>query len=258
MDSNAPTQSALAPTESSTESSQGLSVPAWWVIVAFLVGVTAFHIWLHIHVHGVFSLHQAVLVAFLALNVLVNFWEIGLYFTADAIRAEYLGKKDEFEGRPMDRVVEVMNQRIPLTKLLSFKQWTGIWSCYCHFDVGYSRRGSFGYNIDVGNGFSTIVPATLFAFGMTFDIVPARVLGIIGVAMFWQMFYGTVVYFFQFFNAGRHVGHTKKDLFIFVGNSNGMWFIFPIWGLLVSIWLIYQDNYALFTDPAHTALWSIF
>ena len=83
----------------------------------------------------------------------------------------------------MKRITEVMNQRIALSKLLSFKQWTGIWSGYCHFDVGYSRRGSFGYNIDVGNGFSTILPATLFAFGMTYDIVPARVLGIIGVAL---------------------------------------------------------------------------
>jgi hypothetical protein len=158
----------------------------------------------------------------------------------------------------MERITEVMNQRISLSKLLSFKQWTGIWSGYCHFDVGYSRRGSFGYNIDVGNGFSTILPATLFAFGMTYDIVPARVLGIVGVAMFWQMFYGTVVYFFQYFNAGRHVGHTTKDLFVFVGSSNGMWFIFPIWGMLASVWLIYQDSFALFTDPAATSIWSIY
>ena len=59
---------------------------------------------------------------------------------------------------------------------------------------------------------STILPATLFAFGMTYDIVPARMFGIIGVAMFWQMFYGTVVYFFQYFHAGRHVGQGRGAL----------------------------------------------
>lgn len=254
MSSNA----SLPPVDSASESSQGLALPMWGIIATFLIGVTAFHIWLHAHVHGVFSVHQAVIVAFLVLNVLVNFWEIGLYFTADEIRAEYVANEAKFKGRPMDRLTEVMNQRIKLSKLLSFKQWTGIWSGYCHFDVGYSRRGSFGYNIDVGNGFSTILPATLFAFGMTYDIVAARVLGIIGVAMFWQMFYGTVVYFFQYFNAGRHVGHTTKDLVVFVGGSNGMWFIFPIWGMLASIWLIYQDSFALFTDPAAASIWSIF
>jgi hypothetical protein len=254
MESTAPSQ----PVAATPESTRGLALPMWSIIVAFLVGATAFHIWLHMSSHGAFSVHQAVIVGFLALNVLVNFWEIGLYFTADEIRAEYLDNEAKFEGRPMDRVVEVMNQRIELSKVLSFRQWTGIWSSYCHFDPGYSRRGSFGYNIDVGNGFSTIVPATLFAFGMTYEIVPARVLGIVGVAMFWQMFYGTVVYFFQFFNAGRHVGHTKKDLFIFVGNSNGMWFIFPLWGMLASVWLIYEDSYALFTSPAVTSIWSLF
>jgi hypothetical protein len=253
METTAPSQSPAA----TAESTQGLALPMWLIIVAFLIGATALHIWLHVSVHGAVNVHQAVIAGFLVLNVLVNFWEIGLYFTANEIRDEYLANQAKFEGLPMARVTEAMNHRIRLVKLLSFRQWTGIWSSYCHFDPGYSRRGSFGYNIDVGNGFSTIVPATLFAFGMTFDIVPARVLGIVGVAMFWQMFYGTVVYFFQFFNAGRHVGHTKKDLFIFVGNSNGMWFIFPLWGMLASIWLIYEDSYSLFADPAAT-IWSIF
>ena len=85
-----------------------------------------------------------------------------------------------------------------------------IWSGYSLFDPGYSDRRSFGYNIDVGNGFTTLIPAVLFAFGMTFELMPARVLGIIGLIIFWQMFYGTAVYFFQFFNNGRHKGHSRE------------------------------------------------
>ena len=49
----------------------------------------------------------------------MNFWEIGLFFTADAIRDEYLESKDRFAGRPMDRMDEVFAQRIPLSKLFS-------------------------------------------------------------------------------------------------------------------------------------------
>ena len=117
---------------------------------------------------------------------------------------------------------------------------------YALFDPGYARKGSIGWNLDVGNGFSTFLPALLFAVGMTFEVVSARVLGVVGVALFWQMFYGTVVYFFQFFHNGRHVGHTKKDLYIFVGTTNGMWFVFPLWGLYLSWVLVSTNSYAIF------------
>lgn len=238
-------------------SSQGVSVPTWVVISAVLAGLSVLHLALHYFEHGVVNVHHAVLAFFLVLNLLVNFWEFGLFFQGDAIREEYLSNREKYRSEPMDYVMVIFNRRIPVTQLLSFKQWTGIWSSYCFFDPGYSRRGSFGFNIDVGNGFSTVLPALLFAFGMTYEMVSARLLGIIGVAMFWQMFYGTVVYFFQFFNAGRHIGHTRKNLFLFVVNSNGFWFFFPVWGMLVSIWMIYENSYSIFTDSG-VSLWSIF
>ena len=150
-----------------------------------------------------------------------------------------------YKGREGDRVKEVFAKRIPLFKLLSFKQWTLVWSGYALYDPGYAERHSFGFNIDVGNGFSTIIPATLFAFGMTYDIVSPQILGIIGVAMFWQMFYGTVVYFFQFFYSGRHRGHSKDAIWLFVGGTNGMWFIFPLWGIAISVWMILNNSMAI-------------
>jgi hypothetical protein len=225
---------------------EGLAIPVWSAILGFLVLVTGAHVALHYQVHGVFNVHQIVMAFFLVLNLLVNFWELGLYFTADAIREEYLSTKDKFAGRPTDRTDEFFAMRIPLTRLFAFRSWTGIWSSYCLFDPGYSRKGSFGYNIDVGNGFSTVLPATLFGLGMSLEIVSPQILGMIGIAMFWQMFYGTVVYFFQFFNAGRHIGHTKKDLWLFVGTTNGMWFIFPLWGIALSVQMIFSGTFAIF------------
>ena len=71
-------------------------------------------------------------------------------------------------------------------------------------------------------------------------------LGIIGVIIFWQMFYGVVVYFFQFFNNGRHKGHRVKDIVLFVGVSNAAWAIFPLIGLWASIQLILDGNYSVF------------
>ncbi len=226
----------------------GRTLPLWAVTCAVLGGLFLFHAVLHYALHGVFNVHQLVLAFFLVLNILINFWELGLHRQGDAIRAEYLAHKDQYRGRPMDYVNSVFLRRIPVNQLHHFKHWTGIWSGYCFFDQGYSRRGSLGFNLDVGNGYSTLLPALLFGLGMSIPLVSPTALGIIGVVIFWQMFYGTALYFFQYFHAGRHKGHTKRDLFLFVFCTNGFWFIFPIWGMLVSIWMIYNESYDILTS----------
>ena len=245
LPSTTETERDAEPARERVETRGGILVPAWVFIIAFIVGGSALHIWLHYAEHGVINTHQAALAFFLVLNVLINFWELGLFFCGDRIHDEYEETKDTYQGREGERVNEVMFKRIPFHKLLSFKEWTGIWSSYALYDPGYAQRHSFGFNIDVGNGFSTIIPATLFAFGMTYDLVSPQILGILGVAMFWQMFYGTIVYFFQFFHSGRHRGHSPGSIWLFVGASNGMWFIFPIWGIAVSVWMILNDSVAI-------------
>lgn len=44
--------------------------------------------------------------------------------------------------------------------------------------------------VDVGNGHVTLVPTVLFALCMTWDLLPARIMGIIGIILMWQMMYG--------------------------------------------------------------------
>ncbi|MBW2586637.1 MAG: hypothetical protein JRD92_06805, partial [Deltaproteobacteria bacterium] len=214
----------------STTQPRGLTVPTGAVIGTVVLAGTLFHTWLHQHVHGVYNGTQIGLAFFLVINVLIAWWEIALFVCQDQIHAEYEAIKEPYRGRALVRIGETFARPIPLFRVLSFRQWTTIWSSYSLFDPGYSDRRSFGYNIDVGNGFTTLVPAVLFAFGMTFELMPARVLGIIGIIIFWQMFYGTAVYFFQFFNNGRHKGHSLEELVLFVGISNAMWLVFPIWG----------------------------
>lgn len=240
------TSEKVAPFPAAFTARAAAGVPAWSFAVVVIVAGTAAHAALHHHARGVWSPTQIGLAFFLVVNVLINFWELGLWFTVDAIKGEYESFRDGARGREADVANAFFLQRIPALSLLSFRRWTGVWSTYALFDPGYVDRGAFGYNIDVANGVTTLVPATLFAFGMTYDLMPARVLGIIGVAMFWQMFFGTVVYFFQFFNAGRHVGHTTKNLVLFVGCTNGLWLIFAPWGLWVSVQLVLTDTFAPF------------
>jgi hypothetical protein len=230
----------------STTQSRGLSIPTGAVIAIFIVVGTLFFTWLHRRTHGIYSPTQIGLAFFLVINVLICWWEMSLVFCRDQIREDYEAIKDAYRGREMARVMEVFARPIPLFRVFSFRQWATIWASYSLFDPGYSDPRSFGYNIDVGNGFLTIIPAILFAFGMTFDLMPARALGIIGVIIFWQMFYGTAVYFFQFFHNGRHEGHSVRDLVLFVGLTNFMWLIFPLWGVWTSARMIMDGSYGVF------------
>ena len=221
-------------------------MPTGAIIAVFIVAGTSLHIWLHRRTHGVCDPTQIALAFFLVVNLMITWWEIALFIRQDEIQEEYNGLREPYRGREMDAVMEVFRRPIPLLRVFSFSEWTWIWSTYSLFDPGYSDRRSFGYNIDVGNGFTTLIPATLFAFGMTFHFIPARGLGILGVIIFWQMFYGTSVYFFQFFNNGRQKGHSVRDIVLFVGVSNVLWWVFPLLGLWASIQLVLDGSYAVF------------
>jgi hypothetical protein len=220
-------------------------IPLWLAIGAFVIAGTGLHVGLHYAAHGVVNVHQAALAFFLVINVLVNLWEFTLHKYAARITREWEETQLPYKGREAERANAFFQERATPRELFTLRRWTGLWSSYALFDRGYADIRSFGWNIDVGNGWSTIVPALLTAWGMTYEIVPARALGIVGVAMYWQMLYGTLVYFFQFFNNRNHVGISSGALWAFVGGTNGFWFVFPIWGIAVSVALIYADSFAI-------------
>ena len=221
-------------------------IPIPVAIVSFVAGLTALHVAVHHSVHGVLSVPQAVIAFFLAINLLINLWEFVLHREADQITREYEATRAPYRGREAQRAAEYFTSRVPLSKLLSPRTWTGVWSSYALYDRGYADKRSYGWNIDVGNAWSTVIPAGVFAWGMTFEWLSARLLGALGIAVFWQMFYGTAVYFFQFFHNGNHRGHSPGAILAVVGATNGIWFAFPLWALGLCVRLIESNSYALF------------
>jgi len=67
-----------------------------------------------------------------------------------------------------------------------------------------------------------------------------------GVLLFYQMFYGTVIYFLSFFFNKRHHGKRWQEVAMFVGVSNGLWFLFPILGMHTCTQMIYTDSFGAF------------
>ena len=130
--------------------------------------------------------------------------------------------------------------------ILSSKFWSRVWSTYSLYDPSYQNRESYGFFIDVGNGWSTLIPSFLFLVGMSVPIMPARALGVMGVVKFYQEFYGTVLYFLSYLLNKRYEGKTLTEVLLFVGLSNGLWFFFPMLGMYLSVLMIYADSFAIF------------
>ena len=221
-------------------------VPIPVAIVSFVVGLSALHVGVHHHVHGVVNFTQAGLAAFLVINLMINLWEFALHKEAATVRREWEETQLPYKGREAERAREYFTSSLRFSELLSPRAWTGVWSSYALYDPGYADKRSYGWNIDVGNAWSTAIPAMVFAWGMTFEWMPARMLGALGIAVFWQMFYGTAVYFFQFFNNKNHVGHSPAAVAVIVGSTNGLWFVVPLWALWLCVRLIETNSYAMF------------
>ncbi|HEX3594041.1 MAG TPA: hypothetical protein VHU80_03035 [Polyangiaceae bacterium] len=215
------------------------------VVLAIVLG-TALPVFLHHDAHGVYNAHQIGLAFFLWLNAIVALWEICLYLRIDLIEEQHVRFVAAYRGRELDRVKDFFALRVPVGRILSPTVWAELWSSYSVFDPSYADRKSFGFFVDIGNGFSTLVPTLLFLYGMTYEPIPARALGVVGLLVFYQMWYGTLVYLASYLMNKRYRGHSFFNVALFVGLSNGLWLTFPLWGIAISIVLIGSGSYAIF------------
>jgi hypothetical protein len=221
-------------------------------VYAYLVGWvllgTGVPIWLHMvqHTSG-FNLVQALMTFFSWLNVLICLWEIALFLYIKEIKEEFKQLEAKYGEKRFDAAIDFFNTDLTAGEAFSLRTWTKVWSTYSLYDPSYSNRESFGFWIDSGNGVTTIIPSILWIAGMTYDIgVSPATLGIMGIIVHYQEFYGTVVYFSTFFCNKRHHGKSFIEVLLFVGLSNGLWFFFPLLGMYASVQLIHQGDHAVF------------
>eukprot|EP01041_Mallomonas_annulata_P002005 gene2005-3899_t len=179
---------------------------------------------------------------FCALNSLIALWEIGLGLHIDNIYSEYKKIQEKCRGNNLLAVQEFMFYDMNLYEMVSFKFWGKVWSTYSLYDPSYSNKESFGFFVDVGNGWSTLIPSVLFIINMTYDNFPARTMGIIAILKFYQEFYGTVIYFTSFIFNKRYKNKNIIEVACFVGISNGLWIFFP---LSIKIYLKFTTRYVL-------------
>jgi hypothetical protein len=216
------------------------------IVMVAILGGTALPIALHHQAHGRIDVDQAALAFFLWLNFIIALWELCLLFRIEHIEKQHARFIVDYKGRELDRVKDFFMLPVPLGKIFSPTVWAELWSSYSVFDPSYADRKSFGFWIDVGNGFSTAFPALLCIYGMTYEFLPARALGIILVVLNYQIWYGTLVYFASFVFNKRYAGHKPINVAVFVVLINGLWFTFPLWAIYAGVTMIYSGSYGIF------------
>eukprot|EP00606_Chrysophyceae_sp_TOSAG23-5_P000012 GSChrysophyteH2.ASY1.ANO1.1586.1 assembled CDS len=164
------------------------------------------------------------------------------------IKEQYLELRKVYKGNELAACVQFFTAPLGVSEVISLKYWSKVWSTYSLYDPSYSNKESFGFFVDVSNGFCFLLPSLMFLYAMTYDVsayLSARELGMIGMVKFYVEFHGTCVYFLSFFLNNRQQGFSNLEVGLFVGFSNGLWFVFPLLGVYACYCMIMTDTFAV-------------
>lgn len=187
------------------------------------------------------------LLVFNNLNIFIAMCEICLGFNIAYIQRDYQKLRAKHKGREGAACLAFLT--MPLTPRLAFdpRVWSKMWSTYALYDPSYQSHDSFGFFIDFGNGLSTIPPSVLVNLAI---VCPQKVsplwVGCIGLAMYWQVMYGTIIYVLSFVFNKRYEGHPPLVVGCFVGVSNSLWFFFPMLGIYACVCMLRDGNIEVF------------
>ncbi|MDE0245550.1 MAG: hypothetical protein OXM59_09450 [Gammaproteobacteria bacterium] len=235
-------RASLPPSEQ-VRRSKGPTVPVAWVVALTVAGGTLFGILVRLQANGELNFLHSLFCLFFSVNLLICYWEICLFFLRDRIgaRAEYWRELQRRTGRSPAH--GFFATRIRLTQVLSPAVWADAWAAYCYYDDSYADRRTFGFNVDIANGFVTPVPTLVLYLAFTVGYPSARIAGIIGLMMSWQWVYMTSTYLVSFFVARRQTLLSRRDMYIYIVAINSFWILCALLGIYVSIALIVNGDY---------------
>ncbi|MYB33771.1 MAG: hypothetical protein F4X92_01285 [Gammaproteobacteria bacterium] len=190
-----------------------------------------------------FNVAHVFMTLFFSINLVICYWECCLFLKADCVeqRAEYWSRRQQQSGRRA--AIGFLLDRVTISKILSANVWADVWATYSLFDKSYQDRNTYGYIVDVGNGFITTLPTIFLYATFTLGFTPARIAGIVGVMLFWQLLYATAMYWVSFFISKRHRHLSRLEICIYIWGANSPWIAGPLFGLYISTCLILENNY---------------
>lgn len=215
------------------------------IVTVVIVVFTATGIGINFWLNGILNACYCLLSLFFSINLMICYWEACLFWRRDYIekRAGYWRERCAETGRTP--AAAFMTTEIPLSRILSPTTWADAWASYSLYDGSYADRRTFGFNVDIANGFFTAIPSLVLYAAYTVAFLPATVAGILGAMLFWQWVYMTSVYIVSFYVVERHKLISKADTCFYIWGINSAWILFALLGLYVSIRLIVDGDYGV-------------
>ncbi len=199
----------------------------------------------HYHLHGELNAFHFLFSVFFATNLLISFWEICLYFRRDYIEERAMYWRNEWSATGRTPAVVFLTTRVPFGRILSPTVWADVWAVYSMFDSAYADRNTYGFNIDIANGFTTPASTVILYAAFTGGILPANVMGILGAMLFWQWVYASSLYLVSFLVGQKTNRVTPSQFYVYIMGPNAVWVLIPIVGMYVSIRLILEGDYSV-------------
>ena len=218
-----------------------LRLPYWAWYTLFVFGCTiVFSAW-HASAWGGVNGWQTLLAFFLAVNIITCVQEICLGLRISTIE-RWTHDPAAWSTRPKG---SMWLTPVSPRELASATFWARLWYEYAFYDPSYADRRSFGFFVDIGNGWWTLVPSVVFLFGMTLDWMSPVALGLLGALLFYQKLYNTSLYFVSYLFNRRYELQPIAWVIPIVGGTNGVWLVFPAIGLWVCTRMILDGSDAL-------------
>lgn len=228
---------------------QALLTPrVWHVLMVVIVFGTVGVVELHRREHGVVNVWHALLAFFLILNSFIAVCEqhlhvgIGYIARKSTVLIRRYGKGNEFGG-----AMAWFNTPLTLDNVFH-KVWAEMWATYTIFDPCYANSNTFGYWVDSGNGFFTLLPSLALLYNLTYPIafITPFFMALGSIIVFWTELYGTIIYFWTFLAQGLHRKNGVLNTIVFVGCTNGIWFVVPIIAIYLLIGVLQTNSFAVF------------
>lgn len=175
------------------------------------------------------------------------------------IKEDYEKKRKLYGKNNNNKLLEGLlswvNMPITVRQIFDGKTWAMMWSTYSLLDPSYQNRESFGFFIDVGNGWTTILPCALLNYAMIYpnnndinEYVSPLLVGCVTIASYWQMLYGTIIYFLSFLFNKRYEGKGFiANIIVFF--SNVVWMVFPGLAIYTAVHILRDGNFQILNQP---------
>ena len=136
-------------------------------LVTYVLVGTGLPVYLHYMEHGVYNPIHISLAFFLPLNMLICYFEMALGMYIDKIKVDYKAQSKIWRGKEFDSIIDFFFTPLTLGQLVTPKYWTrGGPPIVC--TIRHTATWSFGFFVDVSNGYCFMLPSALFLYSMTY------------------------------------------------------------------------------------------